>query len=62
MYLVKLVTIYKILEHLWMATSGNSDDKILLFNNNGPPESNRMLFWKNTLTKNISYKEKYLIK
>ena len=30
---------------------------ILLFNNNGPPESNWMLFWKNMLTKNISYKE-----
>ena len=44
-----------------MASSGDSDDKILLFNNNGPPKFNRMLFWKNTLTKNISYKEKDLI-
>ena len=40
-----------------MATSNDSDNKILLLNNNGPPESNRMLFWKDTLTKNISYKE-----
>ena len=40
-----------------MAISGNSDNKILLCNNNGPPEPNRMLFWKITLTKNISYKE-----
>ena len=45
-----------------MATSGDSDDKILLLNNDGPPETNRMLFWKNTLTKNISYKEKNPIK
>ena len=54
--------IQKVLEHLWMAISGDSDDKILLFNNNRPPESSRMLFWKNTLTKKkISYKEKDLI-
>ena len=39
-----------------MATSGDANDKILLFNN-GHPESNRMLFWKSTLIKNISYKE-----
>ena len=44
-----------------MANSGNPDDNLLLFNNSGPPESNRMLFWKNTLTKNISYKGKDLI-
>ena len=55
MYLEKFTSVQKVLEHLWMATSGDSDDKILLFNNT--PESNRMLFWKNTLTKNISYKE-----
>ena len=42
---------WKVLEHLWMATFGDSVDKILLFNNNRPPESNRMLFWKNMLTK-----------
>ena len=58
MYLVQFATIEKILEHLWMATSGDSDDKILLFNNNGTPESNRMLFWKNRLTKNITYIKK----
>ena len=40
-----------------MATSGDSDDKILLFNNNEHPESNWMLFWNNTLIKSISYKE-----
>ena len=40
-----------------MATSADSDDKVLLFNNNGPPESNRLFFWKNTLTKSIPYKE-----
>ena len=33
-----------------MATSGESDDKIFLFNNNGHP----MLFGKNTLTKKTS--------
>ena len=44
MYLVKFATILKVLEHLQMAISGNSDDKTLLFNNNGPPESNWMLF------------------
>ena len=61
MYLVTFATTLKVLERLWMATSGNSDNKILLFNNNGPPESNRMLFWKITLTKNVFYKEKDLI-
>ena len=50
------------LEHLWTATFGDSDDKILLFNKNGPLESNRILFWKNTLTKSISYKQKNLSK
>ena len=42
MYLVKFTSVQKVLEHLWMATSGDSDDKILLFNNT--PESNRMRF------------------
>ena len=32
-----------------MATFSDSDDKILLFNNNGPPQSNQVLFWENTL-------------
>ena len=44
MYLVKFVIIQKVLEHLLMATSDDSYDKILLFNNKGPPESKRMLF------------------
>ena len=52
MYLVEFVTIYKVLEQLWMATSHDSDDKILLFNNKGPPESNRMSFCKTRFTKN----------
>ena len=47
-------------EPLWIANSVNSDDKILLFNNNGSPESNWMLFRKNTHKKNISDKEKDL--
>ena len=59
---VKFSTIQKVLVHLWMATFGESDNKILFFNNNEPPESNRTLFWKNTLTKkNISYEEKDVI-
>ena len=37
-----------------MRNSNDSDD------NNGVPESNRMLFWNNTLSKNISYKDKDL--
>ena len=40
-----------------MATSGDSDDKILLFNNNGPLNPIGCSLEKNTLTKNISYKE-----
>ena len=40
-----------------MATFGDSDDKILLFNNNGLPESNRILLCKNMLTKKTSHKE-----
>ena len=44
-----------------MATSSDSNAKILFFDNNGPPESTRMLFRKNTLIKNISYKENDLI-
>ena len=45
-----------------MTTFDASDENILFLNSDGPPESNRMLFRKNTLTKNISYKEKDLIK
>ena len=47
-----------------MTTSGNSDDKLLLYSNTEPLiESSRMLFWKNTLKKKkkISDKEKKLI-
>ena len=39
-----------------MATSGDSDDKILLFNNNGPPESYRSFFEK--IRSQKTYKEK----
>ena len=53
--------ILNILEQLGMVTSGDSDDKILLFNSNGPHEPNRILFLENPLTKNISYEENYLI-
>ena len=49
-----------------MTTSGNSDDKILLFSNTGPLiESNRMLFWKNTLKgkkKSLTKKKSWSIK
>ena len=61
MYLLDFAIILNILEQLGMVTSGDSDDKILLFNSNGPPEPNRILFWENPLTKNFSYKENYLI-
>ena len=36
-----------------MATLGNSDDKILLFNNTDLLKSSWMLFWKNMLKKNL---------
>ena len=59
---VKFSTIQKILVHLWMATFGESDNKILFFNNNEPPESNRTLFLKKYAhKKNISYEEKDVI-
>ena len=58
MYLVEFVTIYKVLEQLWMAAPHDSDDKILLFNNKGPPESNRMSFCKTRFTKNTSLVKK----
>ena len=48
---ILFASISKVLEYLWMATSGNSGNKILIFNNNGPPKSDWILFWKNILTK-----------
>ena len=41
-----------------MAAPHDSDDKILLFNNKGPPESNRMSFCKTRFTKNTSLVKK----
>ena len=41
-----------------MATSGDSDNKILLFNNNRSAESNWILFSKNMLTKISLIKKK----
>ena len=43
-----------------MTNSGNSEDKILIFNNTGPPDYNWMLFKKlnsQNSQKSISYKE-----
>ena len=44
-----------------MATSEDSDNKILLFNNKEPPESNLCSFEKIYSQNNISYKEKDVI-
>ena len=44
-----------------MAASEDSDNKILLFNNNEPPESNLCSFEKIYSQNNISYKEKTVI-
>ena len=39
MYLVNFTTFQTFLEHLQMGTFGDSDDKILLFNDKGPTEN-----------------------
>ena len=62
MYLVKFTTIWKFLERLWMTSSANFDDKILLSSNMNSLKSNQMLFWEIMLIKKFFYKEKELIK
>ena len=53
-YVAKLTTIWKLFEHLWMTTSEDSGNKILLFNSNEPPESNLCSFEKIYSQNNIS--------